>query len=177
MTATLPIPLTATPDAPVLRLVVHGTPAPQGSKSFKGLSRAGRAILTESSSKVKPWRTDVKDAAEAAIRCGCPDPGCTALRAGFPLDEPLTVRMIFTLAKPSGAPKRRRTWPMRYPDLSKLARSTEDALSQAGVWKDDARVVGYDRLWKAFPGEDPEALPVPGVLIVIRRVDPAEVSG
>ena len=57
---------------------------------------------------------------------------------------------------------------MRRPDLSKLARSTEDALSDAGLIADDARIVEYERLAKVFPGEDPDALEAPGVLIVVR---------
>ena len=44
-------------------------------------------------------------------------------------------------------------------------RSTEDALSDAGFWADDARVVEYGRLAKVFPGEDPDALQSPGVVI------------
>jgi crossover junction endodeoxyribonuclease RusA len=32
--------------------------------------------------------------------------------------------------------------PATYPDLSKIIRSTEDALTDAGVWQDDALVVG-----------------------------------
>lgn len=144
----------------VIRIVVRGTPAPQGSKSFKGMSKAGRAILTESSKKVRPWRQDVKAAAEQLL----------ALSGGQPIDAPVTVRMVFTLAKPQSAPKRRRTYPMRTPDLSKLARSTEDALSDAGVWADDARVVEYSRLAKVYPGEDPDALSSPGAVIEIREV-------
>lgn len=144
----------------MIRIVVRGTPAPQGSKSFKGMSKAGRAILTESSKKVRPWRQDVKAAAEQLM----------ALSGGKPIDAPVTVRMVFTLAKPQSAPKRRRTYPMRTPDLSKLARSTEDALSDAGVWADDARVVEYSRLAKVYPGEDPDALSSPGAVIEIREV-------
>lgn len=144
----------------VIRIVVRGTPAPQGSKSFKGMSKAGRAILTESSKKVRPWRQDVKAAAEHLL----------ALSGGKPIDAPVTVRMVFTLPKPQSAPKRRRTYPMRTPDLSKLARSTEDALSDAGVWADDARVVEYSRLAKVYPGEDPDALSSPGAVIEIREV-------
>lgn len=144
----------------VIRIVVRGTPAPQGSKSFKGMSKAGRAILTESSKKVRPWRQDVKAAAEQLM----------ALSGGKPIDAPVLVRMVFTLPKPQSAPKRRRTYPMRTPDLSKLARSTEDALSDAGVWADDARVVEYSRLAKVYPGEDPDALSSPGAVIEIREV-------
>lgn len=148
-----------------IRIVVRGTPAPQGSKSFKGISKKGNAILVESSEKVKPWRSDVKEAAERWIALRRSDAGAHA-----PIDRPVIVRMIFTLKKPSSAPKSRRTYPMRTPDLSKLVRSTEDALTDAGIWADDARVIEYERLAKVFPGEDAEALDSPGVVIEIREV-------
>lgn len=139
-----------------LRIVVYGSPAPQGSKKFVGIAkRTGRGILVESSKRVKPWRDDVKAAALEA-RNGAP-----------PLDGPLVVRMVFTLPKPSSAPKTRRTYAMRKPDLSKLARSTEDALTDSGLIADDARIVEYERLAKVFPGEDADALEAPGVLIEV----------
>ncbi|HEU4619781.1 MAG TPA: RusA family crossover junction endodeoxyribonuclease [Gammaproteobacteria bacterium] len=138
-----------------VRIVVYGSPAPQGSKKFVGM-RGGHGMMVESSKRVKPWRQDVKAAALAA-RNGAP-----------PLDGPLVVRMVFTLPKPSSAPKKRRTYAMRKPDLSKLARSTEDALTDSGLIADDARIVEYERLAKVFPGEDPEALEAPGALIVVR---------
>jgi crossover junction endodeoxyribonuclease RusA len=141
-----------------MKIIVYGRPAPQGSKSFKGMSKAGRPILAESSKVVRPWRQDVKAAAYDA-RNGAP-----------PLEGPLRVRMIFTVPKPQSAPKRRRTWPDRMPDLSKLARAVEDALTDAGTWQDDARVVEYERLAKVFPGEDPEALEVPGVVVEISPI-------
>lgn len=141
-------------------MIVYGSPAPQGSKSFKGLfnGKDGRqhAKFVESSKRVKPWRQDVK--AEAIrVRNGA-----------APLDGPLRVSMVFTLPKPTSAPKRRRTFPIRKPDLSKLARSTEDALVDAGLLADDARIVEFTRLAKVYPGEDPESLEVPGVRIEIQ---------
>ena len=115
----------AAPPPVCYRIVVYGSPAPQGSKKFVGTftGRDGRthAKLIESSKAVRPWREDVKTAALLA-RNGAP-----------PLDGPLIVRMVFTMPKPSSAPKTRRTYPMRMPDLSKLARSTEDALTGARV--------------------------------------------
>lgn len=140
-----------------MKIVVYGTPAPQGSKKFVGLKN-GRGIMVESSKKVKPWREDVKSAAEL-VRNGAP-----------PIDGPVIVRMVFTLPKPASAPKRRRLYAMRKPDLSKLARSTEDALTDAGVLADDARIIEYERLAKVFPNEDPEALESCGVRIEIREV-------
>lgn len=144
-----------------VEFVVYGSPAPQGSKAFKGRAKNGRAILAESSKRVKPWRQDVKAAAEAWIAAH----GGEAWR---PLDGPLLARMVFTVPKPKSAPKRRRTWPDRKPDVSKLQRSTEDALTDAGLIRDDARIVDYGRAAKVFPGEDAEALCSPGVRIVLQ---------
>jgi Holliday junction resolvase RusA-like endonuclease len=141
---------------PVMRIVVRGTPAPQGSKRHVG---GGRMI--ESSAKVRPWRQDVAAAADTLIEPLRPD--------WRPLDGPLAVSMVFTLRKPQSAPKRTRTYPIRTPDLSKLVRSTEDALTGL-VWVDDARVVEYVRLAKVYPGEDALALDSPGAQIEIYRV-------
>ncbi len=139
---------------------VIGTPGPQGSKRH-----VGRGIMIESSKKVKPWREAVKWAAlevmegkslsvEASINCN------------GSISGPVAVEMIFTLQKPKSAPKSRRTWPDRKPDLSKLIRSTEDALTEAGVYEDDARIVKCTAT-KVFPGEGEDSLPVPGCVIRI----------
>lgn len=135
-------------------IIAYGQPAPQGSKRH-----LGNGIMVESSKKVRPWRQDVKAAAELV----------RGTRA--PMDCPIVVRMVFTMPKPVSAPKRRRTWPCRTPDLSKLIRSTEDALTDAGIWRDDARVVDYQRAAKVYPGEDPEALDAPGVRIVVQPIE------
>lgn len=141
-----------------MEIIVYGSPAPQGSKRFVGM-RGGRGVMVESSAKVRPWRQDVKAAALAA-------------RAGAaPINCPVRVSMVFTLPKPVSAPKRRRTWPDRKPDLSKLVRSTEDALTDAGVIADDARIVEFGRTAKVYPGEDPAALEAPGVRITIEVVE------
>lgn len=155
-----------------IRIVVRGTPGPQGSKKAVGTDGKGRAILVESSAKVKPWREDVKAAAVLA-RMRVADGHDIAMAMCNmlpPLDGPLVVSMVFTLRKPASAPKRRRTWPDRTPDLSKLCRATEDALTDAGVWADDARVVEYARLAKVFPGEDRQALDTPGCVITVCRL-------
>ena len=140
----------------MIRFDVFGSPAPQGSKKFVGVSKSGRGLMVESSKKVKPWRMDVKAAAEEA-RKECP---------ASPLDGPLCVSFVFTLPKPMSAPKKRRTWPDRKPDLSKLIRSTEDAISDAGLWADDARVVEVCAS-KVYPGEGADALDAPGVRVAI----------
>jgi crossover junction endodeoxyribonuclease RusA len=145
----------------VLEITVYGSPAPQGSKRFVGHAKSGRGILIESSKAVKPWREAVKFAAIVArVARGS---------AGFALRGPLSVEMVFTLPKPKSAPKSRKTYPDRKPDLSKLVRSTEDALTDAAIWEDDARVVSC-MARKVFPGEDPASLGLPGALIRISAV-------
>lgn len=139
----------------MIEFTVTGTPAPQGSKKFVGTTKTGRGILVESSKKVRPWRMDVKAAAEVVRK------------THGAIKGPVMVSMVFTMPKPSSAPKTRKTWPDRMPDLSKLARSTEDAITDAGLWEDDARVVEYTRLAKVFSGEDVDSLPCPGVRVRI----------
>jgi len=145
-----------------IRIEVRGTPAPMGSKKFVGLSKKGKGLLVESSKAVKPWREAVK---WAAIEAGSRD-----ARERFILG-PVIASMVFTVRKPSSAPKRRKTYPSTKPDLSKLLRSTEDALTDAGVWEDDARVVGYTKLLKVYPCEHPDALDTPGCVIEVWSID------
>ena len=136
-----------------------GTPGPQGSKRFVGVSKAGKGLMVESSKKVKPWRMDVKEAAQQALA-----------EHGQMLDGPLSVSMVFTLRKPASAPKTRKTWPDRKPDLFKLIRSTEDAITDAGLWADDARIVEMLAA-KRYPNEGPYALAAPGVYVRIERAE------
>lgn len=143
----------------MITIRVYGRPAPQGSKRH-----LGNGVMVESSRHVKPWREDVRHAALEAIAAHSPGRGWT------PMDGPLIVRMVFTVAKPKSAPKTRRTWPCTMPDISKLCRATEDAITSAGIWRDDARVTEYERLAKVYPGEDPDALDRPGALIVVRQL-------
>jgi crossover junction endodeoxyribonuclease RusA len=122
---------------------VLGQPAPQGSKRH-----VGHGVMVESSRKVLPWREAVKAAAPS----------------GPLLDGPIAVRLVFTVPRPKSARKTEHA-PYRTPDLSKLARGTEDAVTDAGLWADDARVSDYVRLAKVWPGFDRDALHVPGCVI------------
>lgn len=149
----------------VVEFTVYGEAAPQGSKSFKGM-RAGRAVLAESSTKVKPWRRDVADAGMLAMMQG--EGSDYPQTRAPPLDGPLCASIVFTLLRPASAPKYRR-WPDRKPDLSKLLRSTEDALVTSGVIADDARIVAFRDLRKVYVG-DPDALPMPGARIKVETM-------
>lgn len=154
-----------------MTIIVYGSPAPQGSKRFVGHAKSGRGILIESSKAVKPWREAVKCAAREII-VGMGIGALTSVNQFGKMGGPLWVRMVFTIPKPKSSPKGRRTWPDRKPDLSKLVRSTEDALTDAGVWEDDARVVRCVAE-KCYPGEGVDSLPTPGAVI---HIQPAPVG-
>lgn len=150
-----------------ITITVHGLPGPQGSKN-----RNAANALYESSAKVKPWRQDVKFAALEAVGAGW-----------TLLDGPLVASMTFTFARPRGhyrtgrnALLLRDAAPLRpsvVPDLSKILRATEDALTGV-VWADDARVVEYARLGKHYAGSgEPDVLDGPGCVI---RVWPLEAA-
>jgi Holliday junction resolvase RusA-like endonuclease len=151
-----------------LTIVVHGRPAPQGSKKYAGHRRnsaSGRvsAVLVEQSKRVKPWRTLVTAATrEARIVSHI---GNVPIHLPT-LDGPLEAEVVFTVRKPASAPKRRRTWPTTRDsgDLDKLLRSTFDGIADAQAVADDARIIAVTAR-KVFPGEHPEALTEPGAII------------
>lgn len=112
--------------------VIDATPAPQGSffaRIVGGGTRGPlRAIVVADNKTTEPWRKAVRAAAESAIRAA----------AWLPLNEALSVEIVFVLDRPKTA--KRRTYPSVRPDLDKLCRSTLDALTDL-VIADDARVV------------------------------------
>ena len=148
---------------------VLGTPAPQGSKrAFVG--KSGRAHVIESShDRVKSWRQAVIDAVQPEHR---------AFRfTGLPVE----VGMIFHLKRPKSHFRTGRNahllrgdapvYPSGTPDLSKLARATEDALSDAGVWADDAQVVRYSALAKYWCSDADLPALLPGAIISIKEIE------
>jgi crossover junction endodeoxyribonuclease RusA len=113
---------------------VRGVPVPQGSKRALVHRSTGRAVVIEQAGqRHKDWRQDVKAAAcEAMDRAG----------AGFiTLTGPVGVSLCFTVPKPKSAPKTRRIWPDKRPDLDKLVRLVLDAIT-GEIIADDAQVVG-----------------------------------
>lgn len=144
----------------MITITVIGEPGPQGSKRFLGTSKSGKGLMIESSAKVKPWREAVVWAAREAMQ-----------KKGS-IAGPVLVFMTFTLRKPKSAPKNRITYPSKKPDLSKLIRSTEDALVTSGIIEDDARIVEL-LARKRYPNEGLWALDVPGVIIRIEAFDAA----
>ncbi|MEU9014316.1 RusA family crossover junction endodeoxyribonuclease [Streptomyces sp. NPDC048479] len=151
-----------------LTIVVHGRPAPQGSKKYAGHRRnaaSGRisAVLVEQSKRVKPWRALVTAATAQAMRAG--HIGRAPIHFP-PLDGPLEAEIVFTVLKPASAPKRKQTWPTtrHSGDIDKLIRSTFDGIADAHAVMDDARIIRVTAT-KTFPSEHPEALSEPGAII------------
>ncbi len=142
-----------------MTITVTGTPAPQGSKKFMGI-KGGRGILVESSKAVKPWREAVKWAAlDTCVHT------CRSGHEGPCISGAVLVDMTFTLPKPKSAKSGAHA--NKKPDLSKLVRSTEDALTDAGIWEDDSRVV-YCCARKLYVG-DANSIRTPGAVILIRE--------
>lgn len=130
----------------VLFVRVYGEPAPQGSKSFKGTFRdkggRQRGIMVESSKKVAPWRDSV---ALAVVNAN--------MLAGLLFDGPVRLTVRFLMPRGKSEPKKTRPH-TRAPDLSKLVRATEDAITTSGAWRDDAQVVELVAIKEtAEPGE------------------------
>ena len=133
-----------------LRFDVEGVPAPQGSK--KGFVVKGRAVLVESSKKVKPWRHRVKIKAKAV-----------ALAHGFEkiTTGPVAVDLCFWMPSPA---RWVRPFPSTIPDIDKLTRSTLDALTGT-LYKDDGQVCDLD-VKKRY---DPDGFQ--GVTIRVSKLD------
>ena len=155
-----------------LTVVVHGRPAPQGSKRYAGHrlnSASGRvsAVLVEQSRRVKPWRALVTAATQTAMTTAhIHKYGGYPADDTQPLDGPLEAEIVFTVLKPASAPKRRRTWPTtrHSGDVDKLIRSTFDGIADGGGVVDDSRIIRVTAT-KTFPGEHPDALAQPGAII------------
>lgn len=152
--------MTAAIAAPIgdgFRFVVHGIPAPQGSK--KAFVAAGRAMLKESNSDAHAlWRNQVSLAAQDA-HCGRP-----------PLTGPLELGIQFRFPMPKSRPRSVRNlgmaWKSTMPDADKLVRAVGDALTAAAVIADDALValliVSKVEVWEMWTGADISVMPTAG---------------
>ncbi|MBF8186357.1 RusA family crossover junction endodeoxyribonuclease [Nonomuraea sp. K274] len=177
--------MTIVETAPWLEFVAYGEPGPQGSKNgrpvYKGRGKArvftGKVAQVESSAKVKPWRAAVAEAARQAMA----DAGHAEL-----LDGQIVAQMVFTVRTkpksrpdwwPAGLAWSRHLWWLcaSTPDLSKLIRSTEDAMTGV-VWADDARVVRYRETAKtyALDPREPDSLPEPGAVVRVWAIPALE---
>lgn len=160
-------------------LVIYGEAQPQGSKSpmLQGKRIAGipGALLhpkvymiegrrqkrkdgsyTDGPQRAKAWREAVAEAGRI----------WRAEHAGPLFDGPLRLYARFFMPRPKSLPKRV-TRPIKKPDLSKLARSVEDSLTNV-VIEDDARIV--DLFARKFFAVDDS----PRAVLTISMLDPAQ---
>ena len=124
-----------TPPLEEIAFTVYGTPQPGGSK--RGFARGRHVTIVEANPRAKDWKSSVAQVS-GEIMAG------RDLLAG-----PLCCEFAFYRRRPKGhfrtngelnAKGRRTPYPDVKPDLTKLVRSTEDALSGV-VWRDDNQVV------------------------------------
>jgi len=135
---------------------VYGIPAPQGSKVPGVSSKTGKMFVREQSGKtLHPWRQDVKEAALMARG------DQETLTAGVKL------QITFFMPRPASVSVKKRPHPTVAPDLDKLVRGVGDALKQAGVYKDDAQVLGIQAS-KVYASDDRELSP--GAWIVVSEI-------
>jgi DNA (cytosine-5)-methyltransferase 1 len=127
---------------------VFGIPQPAGSKRGFRNPKTGGVIITDANSKAKPWQAEVRNAAAAAM-------STPADMLGPLLDGPLLLELTFWMPRPKGhfgakgnvKPKSPR-FPTVKPDVLKLARAVEDALTGI-VYRDDSQIVS-ETLQKAY---------------------------
>jgi Holliday junction resolvase RusA-like endonuclease len=157
-----------------LTLTVFGTPAPQGSKDAMPIYRndgeggkefTGQVVLLESAkSGVDAWRADIVKVAKLAL---------IEHRNRIPFLGAIAVGFRFTVHRGKTVDRR---FPSVRPDLDKLARSTGDGLTDSGLIGDDALIVGFTALEKAYAGgtwlDGSPALDRPGAVITIVALEP-----
>lgn len=161
-------------NAPLLTLFVPGAPQPAGSKRAIPLKASGVYLRRPSGAPIvnvvddakgsRAWKERVAYFAREAWRWA-------------PLDEPVALTLVFTLARPrahfgsrGGVEYLKSSAPSLHtkkPDALKLARGVEDALTGI-VWRDDS-LIAEEHLRKCY-GESA------GVAIVVRRATDARIT-
>lgn len=124
----------------VVSFVVYGIAQPAGSKRAFVNRKTGRVQVTDAAKGSKPWQAEVRAAAAGAMM---------GLERDWPLwgmNGPLRLHIVIYVPRPKGHYGARGVrpsapaYPAVRPDLTKLLRGIEDALTGV-VWRDDAQVV------------------------------------
>ena len=123
-----------------IEFTVIGTPQPGGSKKgypMRGADGKMHVAIVDVNAKAKPWKACVAAAAREAYD-------------GPLLRGALIVQMVFCRKRPKGHYRTGKNshllkdsapiYPTTRPDVLKLARSTEDALTGV-IWEDDSQTV------------------------------------
>ena len=131
----------------MIEFVVFGVPAPKGSKSAFPFQRKdgtlGVAVIDAGKpNRQKDWARRVEEVVQELAANGTK-----------PIAGPVSMSVDFYMPKPQSAPKRRKTWPDRKPDIDKLLRALLDPMSRVLI-VDDARVVSVCAR-KAYADDEP----------------------
>lgn len=120
-----------------LSFFVAGLPKPAGSKRGFYIAKIKRVVITDACKGSKDWKTDVRHAVQAVYQ-------------GEPWDCPIKLSIAFVMPRPKGhfrtgknSGKLRESapcTPIVKPDLLKLARAVEDALTGV-LYRDDSLIV------------------------------------
>lgn len=121
----------------IVSFTVPGKAEPAGSKRAFVNKHTGRASVTDANAKAKPWQAVVRSFASDAY-------------SGDLLSGPLRLSLVFYVPRPDGhfgtgrnagrLKQSARLHPTIKPDVLKLARAVEDALTGI-VWRDDCQIV------------------------------------
>jgi len=131
-----------------IKFRVYGRPAPQGSKKSIGNNR-----FVEASKYLPAWRKAVTQAAKEVIS-----------ESFVPIQGAVKLKVQFYLERPKSVSIKNRPHPIVPPDVSKLIRAVEDAITDAGLWEDDSQVCYVES--SKFYADDEE----PGALIYITNL-------
>lgn len=129
---------------------IEGIPKPQGSYTYYGKGK-----IVPVSKDLKAWRSKIKTTAINTLH---------AMGKPTPLfdDEPVSVRFDFIIPRPKTV---KRALPHVRPDLDKYVRAANDALTMAGVFKDDGQVCLLQASKKYVSSDHP----MPGVYVLVYR--------
>ena len=147
--------------AKTIEFFVPGTPATAGSKKGFYNKKLKRVMIVDDNEKQKPWMNTVKFFAQQVYQ-------------GPLLNCPLKLTVEYRLLRPQGhygtgrnsgvlKPKYKCPYQAVKPDLGKLTRAVEDALTGV-VWRDDSRV-SIHATRKVYVDRDP------GAMVMISQID------
>lgn len=142
----------------MFEIFIAGMPAPQGSKTPFISKVNGRAGMKESSKRNAPWRKLVYESVLDRIV----DTDWAKLE-----DCAVRIDVIFYFPRTTAARKRSHPYKVGPGDIDKLQRSLFDALTNAGVWGDDAQVCEAN-IRKEYA--DPEYDQEPGARVKIWKL-------
>jgi len=152
-----------------IHFYVQGDPQTQGNKTGFAIKKFGQ--YTGKVAMVEGRRPKSRAAFAAWRMAVTVEARNEKNRTGWQTaDEPLEMAIVFYLPRP-----KKPEWPVPATglDLDKLVRSCFDSLKDAGIYVNDSRVVGFLNNTPRKLYADAQHLP--GVEVIVRRLNPAPV--